>query len=92
MKFGVLLTEAIRVGVHGGGDVTYRSTALAMQLESPGAVSSNARLDLFPNVGADLDVEISRHLVATFRPDVIFNSGKSLFSGIFSLTIPLATG
>ena len=92
LKFGTLLTEFCRVSIHGGGDATYRSTALAMQLESPGAVSSNARLDLFPNAGGDVDVAITNHLVASFRPDVIFNSGKSVFSGAFSLTIPLTAG
>ena len=92
IKFGLLLTEFVRIGIHGGGDATYRSTALAMQLESPGAVSSNARLDLFPNAGGDIDVAITNHLVASFRPDVIFNSGKSVFSGAFSLTIPLTAG
>ena len=63
-----------------------------MQLETPGAITSSARVDLFPNAGADLDYNISSHLVAGLRPDVIFNSGKSVFSGALSLTIPLASG
>jgi hypothetical protein len=89
LKLGYLITDRIRVGGHGGANLIYRSTSSAMQL-SDQPQSNSASLDLYPNIGADVDVAITGNIALSLRPDWTLTPGSNIFSTTLALIIPLA--
>jgi hypothetical protein len=81
LKLAYNVSDRFRVGFHGGGNVTYRSTEQAVQLGTGGGGSDWA---MFPNVGADVDFGLSENVALSLRPDWTL-AGNDIFTGTVNL-------
>lgn len=93
LRAGYVFEERVRVGLHGGTHLTYRSVANSMRV-GPTSVGTETEMEFFPNFGGDLDFALSRNVILSFRPDVTFveDTGTDLVTGTLSVTIPLEVG
>jgi hypothetical protein len=90
VKLGYNVTDKLRVSVHGGGNLTYRSVAEAASFGSNSTGTSNA-WSFLPNTGADIEVALTNQISVAARPDVSFApGGTSLFMGTLGVVAPLA--
>lgn len=80
-KIGYNFMENARASIHGGGNLFYRSSAGAVRLGENGPVGDSAAWNVYPNVGADLEVQVSEPLSILARPDLTITSGENLFVG-----------
>ena len=88
LKLGLNLGDNVRVAVHGGGNVTYRSVANSLNL----GTSSNqdgSVWKLFPNVGGDFEFGLGRSVSVLLRPDFTLTPGDAFFTGTLGLSAPL---
>ena len=89
LKAAYNVTDQFRVGVHGGGNVVYRSVASVSNLGDssnlPGSVWR-----IFPNAGADFELGLGEHTALMLRPDWTFTPGTDIFTGTLALNIPLS--
>ena len=88
LKVGYNLTDNFRLGVHGGGNVIYRSQANGITLGS-GNVGTGSDWSIFPNAGADLEFGIGRNTALIIRPDATFTTGENLYTGTLGFSIAL---
>jgi hypothetical protein len=83
-KLAANILDYVQIGAHGGGNVIYRSDLGATTISTnEGTVGSH--WGIYPNVGADLDVQLARGVTVTLRPDWTLTSGNKLFSGMLGL-------
>jgi hypothetical protein len=82
-KLGYNFSDNFRLSAHGGGNVLYNSIPGSMD------ISSNKTWNLYPNVGADLDILLTRNVELTFRPDETFTGGLDFFTGTIALGFAL---
>jgi hypothetical protein len=81
LKMGYNFSDRLRVGLHGGGNVVYRTNELAMQLGTNGVGSE---WDVFPNAGADVEFGLGKSVALSLRPDWTF-AGEDIFTGTVNL-------
>jgi hypothetical protein len=88
LAMGYVINDNARIGVHGGGNVIYRSVANVLNAgASSGSDSSVWRI--FPNVGADFDLGLGRNVSLGVRPDLTLTPGVAIFTGTLGLGINL---
>ena len=88
LKLGYNINELFRVSVHGGGNVIYRSIANSMNL-GPTSADTASTWNLYPNVGGDVEIGLSRSASILLRPDWTLTPGNSIFMGTVAVGIPL---
>jgi hypothetical protein len=88
IKVGYMVTDWLRVGGHGGGNLIYRSTADAMRLNGT-PEGPDASFSFYPNVGGDADFAVSKSISLTVRPDVTFTPGSDILALSAGVLIPL---
>lgn len=88
LKVGYHLTDRVRVSVHGGGNVTYRSVASSANF-GESSTGSDSNWTLFPNAGADLEIGLTRQISLAARPDITFTTGQEVYMGTLGVTIPM---
>lgn len=76
-KLGYSVTDALRISAHGGGNVVYNSIPSTINWGSAQSRSWN----LFPNVGGDVDLAVTKNVELTLRPDWSFTPGVGFFTG-----------
>ena len=86
IKAGYAFTDYCRIGVHGGGNVIYRSVANSINLGS-GSDTSSSLWKFYPNLGADLDIALSKKVALSLRPDLTLAPGNNLFIGSLGIGI-----
>ena len=86
LKLGYNFNDRLRASIRGGGNVVYRSMANAMKLDSQRA-GNDSVWSINPNVGADLEWQVSRFLNVIARPDLTIVAGNTLFMGTVGLSI-----
>jgi hypothetical protein len=90
LKVGYHLTDKLRVSVHGGGNLTYRSVAESASFGNNSTGTSSA-WSFLPNTGADVEVALTNEISVEARPDVSFApGGTSLFMGTVGVVAPLS--
>jgi hypothetical protein len=75
VKLGYSVLSPVRLSVHGGANVFYRS-----RLDQIGLGGTNNRWAALPNFGGDVDVSVGRGFTLSVRPDVTFASTGNLFA------------
>lgn len=80
--------DNFRVGVHGGGNVVYRSVASVANFGDSSSLPGSV-WRLFPNAGADFELGLGEQAALMLRPDWTFTPGSSFFMGTLALSIPL---
>ncbi len=83
LKAGYNFGNNLRVGAHGGGNVTYRSTASAIN------TGSSNQWVVYPNAGGDVDFGLAPNVSLTLRPDWTITPGNDIFSGMLGLGVNL---
>lgn len=86
LKAGYAFTDYYRIGVHGGGNVIYRSVANSMNL-GEGSESSGTLWKVYPSVGGDLDIALGKSVAITLRPDWTLTPADDLFTGSLGVGI-----
>lgn len=84
LKVGYNFTPSFRGSLHGGGNITYRSAANAANTGD--TRSSDSLWRLYPNAGADLELQVGKHVSLIARPDVTFTSGPTVLMGTLGAT------
>ncbi len=88
VKIGYFLSDAVRVAVHGGGNLIYSNAGQAQSLGLSGNGDSSWKYYL--NAGADLDVALSTRVSVVARPDFTFvKTGEALFSGTLGVNVSM---
>lgn len=82
LKLGYDITDLLRVSVHGGGNVFYRSVASSMAMGVSSATTAPS-WDIFPNVGGDVEWALgqSKSVAVFARPDFTITPGVCVFLG-----------
>lgn len=88
VKLGWNFTDATRLSVHGGGNVTWRTIGNSADF-GPSSVNTGSTWRIFPNAGADFDMEITPCLSLMLRPDWTVTTGPVLFTGMVGLGLSL---
>ena len=86
LKLGYNMSDSMRISLHGGANAIYRSAAGAADM-GVGSNGQGALWKIYPNVGADFEVQASKHLSFVARPDVTITSGASVLMGTIGATI-----
>ena len=89
LKLGYNFTDAFRLGLHGGGNITYRSVANSLFLGASNSAGTDSTWNIFPNVGADAEFGLGQNVSLMARPDFTITPGNSIFTGTLALGIPL---
>jgi hypothetical protein len=87
-KLGWNVLDQLRLSVHGGGNVIYRSVGSSMNLGSSSGTDSSV-WRIFPNAGADLDFQLMRGTTVMLRPDWTVTPGDTIFTATIGLGISL---
>jgi hypothetical protein len=80
LKLAYNLSDNIRIGIHGGGNITYRTIASSINL-GPSSSVPGAVWRIFPNAGADAEFSLGKNVALMLRPDWTITPGNPLFSG-----------
>lgn len=84
LKLGYLFPDSsFRLSIRGGGNITYRSVADAMDF-GPATAGPGSRWRIYPNVGADF--ELGQLVI---RPDLTLTPGNEVFTGTVGYNIVL---
>lgn len=86
LKLGVNIGDSFRVSAHGGGNVIYRSQAGSVLL-GDGSSGSDSLWKVYPNVGADLELQVGNNVAIIARPDVTITPGSNMWMGTIGATI-----
>lgn len=90
LKVGFAAGNAMRFAVRGGGNITYRSVGNSVNFgASSAALGANSGWRIFPNVGADLEVGISKNVSLMLRPDYTFTPGDDFITATLGLGLNL---
>lgn len=89
LKVGYNVTDKMRVAVHGGGNGIYRSVRNSMDLGPASSIGTDSIWKIYPNVGADFEVALSRSTGLAVRPDLMLTPGEEVFIGTVALAILL---
>jgi hypothetical protein len=90
LKLGYALTPSIRVAVRGGGNLLYRSVGNSLSLgDSTAVLGRDSGWRIFPNVGGDLEIGLTRDISLMLRPDATLTPGDDFYTGTMGLTIDL---
>lgn len=84
-KIGYNFTSSFRGSVHGGGNLIYRSQAIAAVLGDE-SFTNDSNWKMFPNVGADLEWQVGEHVSVLARPDLTFAPGNNMFVATLGAT------
>ncbi len=85
-KVGYNFTPSFRGSVRGGGNVIYRSIASSTNL-GDGSESGQSLWSMYPNVGADFELQVGRSVSLIARPDLTIAPNNNLFMGTVGATI-----
>lgn len=88
LKVGYNITDNFRVGVHGGGNVIYRSVPSVMYL-GQSSFDPAPSWKIFPNFGLDVDLGLGGRAALFLRPDLTITPGDNIFTGTVAINIPL---
>jgi hypothetical protein len=88
LKLGYNVTERLRLAVHGGGNVLYRSFADAFNT-GPSSSQSGSVWRWYPNAGGDVEYAVGQNVAIMARPDVTVTPGNTLFTGTLAMAIAL---
>jgi hypothetical protein len=80
--------DAVRVSARGGGNVMYRSEGISMNV-GPSTATTGKIWRIYPNIGGDLDIGLTRGLTLGFRPDYTFTPGSNIFVGTVALGLSI---
>jgi hypothetical protein len=86
LKLGYAFTDYYRLGIHAGGTGVYRSVASAINM-GEGSDRSGSLWKLYPNLGADLDIALSKTVALSLRPDWTVTPETDLFAGTLGVGI-----
>lgn len=87
VKYGYNVRQNVRLSARAGGNLIYRSVADTMDLGTPH--STDARWDLFPNIGGDAEFGLTENTGLLIRPDLTFAASNSVFTGTIGLFVAL---
>ncbi len=85
LKVGWNASDALRLSVHGGGNIVYRSAANSMNMGS-GSDQSGALWKVYPNAGGDVELGLSKSVALLIRPDVTITPENDLFTGTLGVS------
>jgi hypothetical protein len=88
LKVGYNLSDKYRVAAHGGGNITYRSSGVSMDL-GPSTAVANSTWRVYPNIGLDLEASMAKNVALTLRPDYTFTPGSNFFTGTLAIAVGL---
>lgn len=88
VKIGWNFTDATRLSVHGGGNVTWRTVGNSANF-GPSSVNPGSTWRIFPNAGADFDMAVTPNLSVMLRPDWTVTTGPVLFTAMVGIGISL---
>ena len=83
LKVGYNLTDKFRTSVRGGGDVVYKSNAASVNFGGPNDWT------MHPDVGVDLEWQVSKRVSVQAKPDLFFTPGENVFVGMLGANILL---
>ena len=86
-KLGYDVFDNMRLSVHGGGNLMYRSVAGAMSIDSN--TGSNSRWTIYPAVGGDIEFGISKNVALDIRPDVTLTPLNTVLNATIGVGIAL---
>lgn len=84
LKVGYVFNNMFEVAAHGGLNWTYRTVGNSTYFGS----NSNTTGPVwrpYPNIGADLQVQLLKNMAFIIRPDVTITPGNDLFTGTIGL-------
>jgi len=85
LKLGYQINDSVRFAVRGGGNLIYRSNAGVSDLGA-GSTGSASLWKIYPNVGVDADIELSKNLLLTIRPDITLTPANDLYVATIGAT------
>jgi hypothetical protein len=88
LKLGADLGRAARVSVHLGANLIYRSVGNSIDLGSS-SVTSDSVWQIFPDIGADLQLAIWDRFSLLARPEITLTAGDTLFSGMLGFSVSI---
>jgi hypothetical protein len=86
-KLGYDILDNLRLSIHGGGNVMYRSIAGEMLIDSN--TGSNARWTIYPAVGGDVEFGITKNVALDIRPDVTLTPINTVLNATVGVGISL---
>jgi hypothetical protein len=78
LKLGTMVNDSVRFSVRGGGNLIYRSNASSTDLGA-GSGSTSSLWKIYPNVGVDADIQLSKSILLTVRPDLTLTPGNDIY-------------
>lgn len=85
-KIGYNFTPSFRASVHGGGNLIYRSKANSARFDAA-SDGTNDYWSIYPNVGADFELQIGNSVSLIARPDLTIAPDNNLFMATVGATI-----
>lgn len=86
LKAGYNVSEKIRVSIHGGANLIYRSIASSMFLGDSSFLTGSV-WRLFPNIGIDGEFAVDKNLAVIVRPDLTLTPGNDIFSATIGVNV-----
>jgi hypothetical protein len=86
-KMGYDVLDNMRLSVHGGGNVMYRSIAGEMSIDQ--FTGPNSRWTIYPAVGGDVEFGITKNVALDIRPDVTLTPLNTVLNATVGVGIAL---
>lgn len=80
IKLGYSITPGARLSLHGGGNIMYRSLPATVVLGG-----NTKPWSVFPNIGADVDLDLGKSVALTLRPDFTFAGAQTVVAASVGL-------
>jgi len=90
VKVGYNLEDNLRLSVHGGGNLTYRSVASSADFGTATSGNDQEAWRIFPNGGVDVEWTLAKDITLTARPDFTGTTGRVLYMTTVGIVAPLA--
>jgi hypothetical protein len=85
LKIGYNFGETFRLSAHGGGNIIYRSSSGSVNLGA-GSTGDDSLWKIYPNVGGDLEWQVSKRVSILVRPDVTITPASDTLSATVGAT------
>jgi hypothetical protein len=89
LKAGYTFGNSIRLAAHGGASVMYANTGQSASLGPVTVSADSSSWNVDPNVGADVELGLGRHVALQLRPDWTF-SDNTVFTGTLGIAFPIS--
>ncbi|MEK6705419.1 MAG: hypothetical protein AABZ06_06500 [Bdellovibrionota bacterium] len=89
LKVAYNIGDYYRIGIHGGGNVIYRSVANSMNLDSESNTADSV-WKYYPNAGADVDFGLAKNVALSIRPDWTFTPNDNFLTATVAIGVALS--